>query len=62
MVDSLPLHISGQIVRAKGVVEAPEGLVLVQVVGHRCEVTPLLPNEVQSPTDLVVISIPTAEP
>ena len=59
LVESLPRHIGGQIARAKGVVETPDGLVLVQVVGRRCEVTPLLPNEEQSPTDLVVISIPS---
>lgn len=58
LVASLSRHISGQIVRAKGVIETPDGLALVQVVGRRCEVTPLLPNETQAPTDLVVISLP----
>ncbi|MFT6293579.1 MAG: G3E family GTPase [Ilumatobacter sp.] len=58
LLDSLPHHIGGCIARAKGVIDTPDGLVLVQVVGHRREVTPLLPNESQEPTDLVVISIP----
>jgi G3E family GTPase len=58
LLDSLPRHISGCIVRAKGVIDTPDGLVLVQVVGNRRDVTPLLPNESQEPTDLVVISIP----
>ena len=59
LIDSLPRHIGGRIARAKGVIDTPEGLVLVQVVGTRREITPLLSNEAQSPTDLVVISIPT---
>lgn len=59
LIDSLPRHVSGRIARAKGVIDTPDGLVLVQVVGARREVTPLLANEVQSPTDLVVISLPT---
>ena len=57
LLDSLPRHIGGHIVRAKGVIDTHDGLVLVQVVGTRREVTPLLPAEVQSPTDLVVISV-----
>lgn len=59
LLDSVPRHIGGRIARAKGVIDTPDGLVLVQVVGNRREITPLLPNEVQAPTDLVVISIPT---
>lgn len=58
LLDTLTRHIGGRIVRAKGVVATPDGLVLVQVVGTRREITPLLPNEIQDPTDLVVISIP----
>jgi G3E family GTPase len=58
LLDSLPRHIGGRIARAKGVVESPDGLVLVQVVGNRREITKLLPSEIQAPTDLVVISIP----
>lgn len=57
LIDSLPRHIGGSIARAKGVIDTPEGLVLVQVVGARREVTTLLPSEMQQPTDLVVISI-----
>lgn len=59
LLDSLPRDIGGRIARAKGVVETPDGLVLVQVVGPRREVIELLPSESQAPTDLVVISIPT---
>ncbi len=58
LVDSLPRHIGGRVARAKGVIETPGGLVLVQVVGTRREVTPLLPSERQHATDLVVISLP----
>jgi G3E family GTPase len=57
LLDSLPRHIGGRIVRAKGVIDTPDGLVLLQVVGTRREVTPLLPSEHQSPTDLVVITL-----
>jgi G3E family GTPase len=57
LVDSLPRHIGGHIARAKGVIDTPDGLVLVQVVGPRREVTKLLPSELQEPTGLVVISI-----
>lgn len=58
LLDSIPRHIGGYIARAKGVVDTPEGQVLVQVVGQRREITPLLPSEFQDPTDLVVISVP----
>ncbi len=58
LLDSLPQRIGGHIARVKGVIETSEGLVLVQVVGNRREVTILLPHEHQHPTDLVVISIP----
>ncbi len=57
LVESLPRHVGGRIARAKGVIDTPNGLVLVQVVGTRCEVTKLLPSEFQEPTELVVISI-----
>jgi G3E family GTPase len=57
LLDSLPHRVGGRIVRAKGVVETPDGLVLIQVVGERREVTPLLTSEIQDPTDLVVISV-----
>ncbi|MFK7917299.1 MAG: GTP-binding protein [Ilumatobacter sp.] len=62
LLDSLPRHIGGSIARAKGVVDTPDGLMLVQMVGARREVTPLLEFELQAPTDLVVISIPTRDP
>jgi G3E family GTPase len=66
LLDALPIHIGGSIARAKGVIESPDGLVLVQVVGTRREVTPLLPHEHQDPTNLVVISlappVPSGDP
>ena len=34
LLDSLPRHVGGHIARAKGVIESPDGLVLVQVVGQ----------------------------
>jgi G3E family GTPase len=47
-----------QIVRVKGIVETVDaGLVLVQAVGPRCEITPLPAPETQAPTDLVVITL-----
>ena len=58
LLDSLAHHVDGRVVRAKGVVRTPDGLVLVQVVGSRRAITPLLSPEDQDPTDLVVISIP----
>lgn len=54
LLDALPANM----VRAKGVVELGDGtLWLVQVVGTRCQVTPLPEAERQAPTDLVVISV-----
>lgn len=58
LLDSLPRRIDGRIARAKGVIATSDGLVLVQLVGTRREITRLLASEVQSPTDLVVISVP----
>jgi G3E family GTPase len=57
LLDSLPRHIGGRIARAKGVIDTPDGPVLVQVVGTRREITPLLASEHQPPTDLVVVSL-----
>ncbi len=57
LLDSLTRDIGGRIARAKGVIDTPAGLVLVQVVGSRREITKLLPSETQPPTDLVVISV-----
>jgi G3E family GTPase len=49
---------AGQVVRIKGLVDTTDvGLVLVQVVGRRCEVTPVPEPERSAPTDLVVISL-----
>jgi G3E family GTPase len=62
LIDSLPRHVDGRIVRAKGVIDTPDGLALVQVVGERREITPLLPSESQRPTDLVVISLSAGAP
>ena len=57
-IESLGTVVGGRVVRAKGVVlTADEGVVLVQVVGGRCELTALPPPEWQPPTDLVVISL-----
>ena len=58
LLDSLPRHIAGRIARVKGVVDSPEGPLLIQVVGTRREITPLLPSERQASTDLVVITVP----
>lgn len=58
LIDSIPRHIGGRVARAKAVIDTPDGLVLVQVVGTRREVTRLFPSERQAPTDLVVISVP----
>ena len=57
LLDALPELVDGTIARAKGVVDTPDGLVLVQVVGPRREVTPLLDAERQAPTDLVVVTL-----
>ncbi len=58
VLDQLPQHIDGQIVRAKGVIATPDDeLLLVQLVGRRREISPLLASERQAPTDLVVISL-----
>jgi G3E family GTPase len=64
LVADLPRRFGCQTVaRAKGIVElVDEGtarLVLVQLVGARLELTPLLPNEQRPPTDLVVITVRT---
>lgn len=57
-IESLGTVVGGRVVRAKGVVlTTDEGVVLVQVVGGRCELTALPPPEWQPPTDLVVISL-----
>jgi hypothetical protein len=48
----------GEVVRVKGLVDTTDlGLVLVQVVGRRREVTPVPEPERGEPTDLVVISL-----
>ncbi len=52
-------QITCRVVRVKGFVEtSDEGLVLVQAVGARFEVTEVPEPERQPPTDLVVISLP----
>ena len=57
-IEQLPGQLDGVVVRVKGIVRtADEGLVLVQVVGRRCEVTPVLHSELQSETDLVVVTL-----
>ena len=57
-LDQLQDQIDGVIVRVKGIVPTTdEGLTLVQVVGRRCETTPVLQSEHQPATDLVVVSL-----
>ncbi len=57
-LDSLGRGTGGEVVRVKGLVDTTDlGLVLVQVVGRRREVTPVPEPERGEPTDLVVISI-----
>ena len=54
----LPSQLTGQLVRAKGVADTTDvGLVLVQVVGTRFEITVVPEAERQAATDLVVISL-----
>jgi G3E family GTPase len=58
VLDQLPRHIDGRIVRVKGVVATPDDeRLLVQIVGARREISLLLASERQDPTDLVVISL-----
>jgi G3E family GTPase len=57
-LEDLPKHVSGLLVRAKGVVATFDaGVVLVQVVGNRREITKLPEPEDQLPTDLVVVTL-----
>jgi G3E family GTPase len=67
LVAELPQRFDGRTVaRAKGVVElVDDGTprpALVQLVGSRLEVTPLLPSEQRQPTELVVITVRPAGP
>ena len=67
LVSDLRTSFDGRTVaRAKGIVELVDGngprLALVQLVGPRYEITPLLPNEHQRPTDLVVITVSPTDP
>ncbi len=56
LLDALPVGV----VRAKGIAEGRDGRRLViQVVGRRRSITPLPPAEIEAPTDLVVISLPS---
>lgn len=62
LVAGLPDRFGGRAVaRAKGVVDLVDGdrvdRVLLQMVGSRREITPLLPNERRQRTDLVVITV-----
>lgn len=57
-LDQLTTRMEGQIVRAKGIVSTvDEGLVLVQIVGARREITSVPEPERQPVTDLVLITI-----
>lgn len=54
----LPNSLPALLVRAKGLVDTIDlGLVLVQIVGSRCEVTAVPIPDRQPPTDLVIISL-----
>lgn len=62
LISDLPTSFDGRtVVRAKGIVELVDDgasrTALVQLVGSRLAVTPLLANEQQRPTDLVVITV-----
>jgi G3E family GTPase len=62
-LNELAGHVDGQIVRTKGIVSTTDaGLVLVQIVGARREITSLPEPERQPPTDLVVITIAADSP
>ena len=57
-VAALRVEFGGALVRAKGIVDSTDaGLVLVQVVGARCEITALPEPEREPATDLVVITL-----
>ncbi len=57
-LEQLQDQIDGAIVRVKGIVlTTDQGLALVQVVGRRCETTPVLQSEHEPPTELVVVSL-----
>jgi G3E family GTPase len=59
-LNDLPPQLHGLLVRAKGVVATvDQGVVLVQLVGSRREVTTLPEPEDQEPTDLVVVTLKT---
>jgi G3E family GTPase len=54
----LPFTTTGQLVRAKGIVDTTDaGQVLIQIVGKRTAVTPVPHTERQPSTDLVVITL-----
>jgi G3E family GTPase len=57
-IDNLHMKFSDRIVRAKGIVDTDDdGLILVQVVGNRCELTAVPQAELQVATDLTVITL-----
>ena len=57
-VQHLQDHLADRIVRAKGFVNTVDhGLLMVQVVGSRCEISEVPRPELQEPTDLVVITL-----
>lgn len=57
-IDGVLQRYGTTVVRGKGIVSTSDaGLVLVQVVGPRCEITPVPAPERQTPTDLVVITL-----
>ncbi len=54
----VPEWIDGTLVRAKGVIQTNDaGLVLLQVVGRRIEISRLPPTEMHFATDIVIISL-----
>jgi G3E family GTPase len=57
-LDQLPSRVDGLLMRAKGIADTLDsGLLLVQIVGARCEVSALPAAEHQPVTDLVVITL-----
>ncbi len=62
-LDGLPKQMTGRIVRVKGLVATTDvGLVLVQIVGARRDITSVPEPERQTATDLVIITLPVALP
>jgi G3E family GTPase len=62
-LDALTDRVPGLVVRAKGILSTIDaGLVLVQIVGPRRDITPVPEPEREPPTDLVVITLENSVP